>query len=76
MLISATIIKRPRKKRGCSGCLKVIDGPQLRLYGAADMGERPYAMYIHPECTGWQHPKILAAKVTPGDQARATAEGE
>jgi len=60
--VSAKIIKRPRKRRVCETCRKPIDGPQLRLYGAAEIGDPKWAAYIHPECTEWKHPKVVAAK--------------
>lgn len=50
MIISAKIIKRPRKVRKCPDCYQLIEGEQLRLYGYAEPGDRPYAVYLHPAC--------------------------
>lgn len=62
MLISASIIKKPRKSRKCDECGKPMTGPTLRLYGAGSSFDPPYAMYLHPECTMWEHPKIIKVK--------------
>lgn len=61
MLISAVIIVRPRRRRRCAACGKAIDGPALRLYGSAER-EPPSVLHLHPACTEWRHPKVLAAK--------------
>ncbi len=54
MIISANIVWKPRKLRRCDGCGKLIRGSAIRLYGAADRGDKPYAIYCHPtpECAG------------------------
>lgn len=62
MLISANIIKKPRARRICGTCHKAIEGPTLRLYGAAESSDPPWPLYIHPSCTTWDHPKVLKAK--------------
>jgi hypothetical protein len=65
MLISATVIRKPRRNRRCEICSKFI-GPQptLRLYGAAETGDKPYLLWFHVPCaqnwTGFD-PKITAA---------------
>lgn len=51
MLLSAKIIKNPRKRRRCEYCEKWIDGPQLYLYGSGENYDKPYGMYLHRECT-------------------------
>jgi hypothetical protein len=50
MIISAKIIKNPRKIRDCASCNKAILGEQLRLYGAAHTCDQPYVLYVHPNC--------------------------
>ena len=62
MLISASIIKRPRRVRVCDLCEVMIVQNALRLYGSAETGDKPYVMWLHPECTDWQDPKVLRAK--------------
>ena len=52
MLISAKLIKKPRKKRYCESCEKLMYGEQLRLYGAAFESDPPYVIYLHSECVG------------------------
>jgi len=61
MIISAKIVK-PRKERKCETCGKVIAGKALRLYGACDSREKPYAIWLHPGCTECRDPKIAKAK--------------
>ena len=48
MIISAKLIKHPRVQRCCDNCLSSIDGSVLRLYGAAEYGDKPYVLYVHP----------------------------
>ena len=62
MLISANIIKKPIKSRICDDCHKVINGATLRLYGGGEVQNKPSVLYLHPDCTSWDHPKILEAK--------------
>lgn len=54
MIISAKIVWKPRTIRRCGGCHKLIHGPAIRLYGYANRGDTPYAVYCHPtaNCTG------------------------
>ncbi len=65
MLISAKIIKNPRKKWRCDGCTKVIEGELLRIYGSAHSGEMPLVARIHPDCVSevWRktEPKLVMA---------------
>ena len=75
MLISASIIRKPRVKRLCSCCNKKIEGPTLRMYGAAFRDDHPYVIYQHPECSKWDHPKVIKAKksITSGIKPTATS---
>lgn len=53
MLIALKIIEKPRKQRRCASLIcdhKLITGKQVRIFGAAEQGDKPYAMYTHPEC--------------------------
>ena len=54
MIISAKLIRNPRKPRHCESCHQQIDGPILRLYGYACDGDPPYVIYLHPKrpCVG------------------------
>jgi hypothetical protein len=63
MLISARIVK-PRRFRVCEECKGMIVTKALRLYGAAESGDKPYVVWTHPDCTVWSDPKILKAKET------------
>jgi len=63
MIISAIIIKRPRKERICDSCYHPIVGEQLRLYGCAEQGDKPYPVYLHPEC---DKSKEVARKLSGG----------
>ena len=53
MIISARIIKKPRKVRKCECHLcnggKIIEGEQVRLYGYAETGDKPYVLYVCPK---------------------------
>jgi len=68
MIISAVIIKRPRKQRDCDNCHRPIVGEVLRLYGMAEIGDRPYAVYLHPTC---DQSKEVARKLASGTTTRA-----
>lgn len=60
MIISAKVIKKPRIKRVCESCHEMIEGAQLRLYGAADLADPPYVVYVHIGCGGG-HPEVKKA---------------
>ena len=68
MIISAKIIKRPRKERICDSCYRPIAGEQLRLYGCAEVGDKPYPVYLHREC---DKSKEVARKLSGGRTPRA-----
>ena len=55
MIISARVIRKPREQRRCERCGAFIEGSQLRLYGAAESGDPPYVIYVHPnyDCLGY-----------------------
>lgn len=63
MIISAVIIKRPRKERICDSCYRPIVGKVLRLYGMAEIGDKPYPVYLHPTC---DQSKEVARKLEGG----------
>jgi len=65
MIISARIVKPGAKARRCEHCGAAIYGNALWLYGAAHHGDKPYVIWIHPECTDFQDPTILRAKGEP-----------
>ena len=48
--ISARVIVNPRRRRKCADCKNEILGPQLKLYGSAHRGEKPYNLYLHLCC--------------------------
>ena len=68
MIISAKIIRRPRKERICDSCYRPIVGEQLRLYGCAEQGDKPYPVYLHAEC---DKSKEVARKLAGGRTQRA-----
>ena len=49
-ILSLRIISKPRKERYCEMCNKRITGEQIRLYGMADYGDKPYNVFLHREC--------------------------
>lgn len=59
--ISARVIKQPQKQRRCDDCTRPIHGWQVRLYGMAFRGDKPYLTYFHPECTNWQNHRAITA---------------
>ena len=48
--ISVRIIKKSRKQRFCSECHFPIHDETIRLYGMADIGDKPFCLYLHREC--------------------------
>lgn len=50
MIISAKLIQDPSKFRACEVCGETIIGKQLRLYGEAKPGDKPYVIFVHPSC--------------------------
>lgn len=73
MIISAVIIKHPRKQRNCDNCHRPIVGEVLRLYGMADVGDKPYAVYLHPAC---DQSKEVARKLARGRTMLAPDKGQ
>jgi hypothetical protein len=63
MIISARIVK-PRKVRRCEMCDCPIVTQALRLYGAATRRDKPYVVWVHPECCESSDRKIQAALET------------
>ena len=51
-IISAITVKRPRRLRFCENCNgRVSPGnPVVRLYGYANEGDKPYRVFLCPEC--------------------------
>jgi len=63
MIISAKIVNVRRGTfRTCEVCEGMIVTKAMRLYGAAEKGDKPYVIWLHPECTEYNDPKILKAK--------------
>ena len=65
MILSAKLILKPRRNRPCAVCERRIGtNPLIQLYGAADVGDKPYPLWLHIACaqewTG-KHQKITAA---------------
>lgn len=50
-ILSARLITKPRRQRICDWCGRLIQPPVLRLYGMAEIGEKPGTMHLHRECT-------------------------
>lgn len=63
MIISAVMIKSPRKQRNCCNCNNPIVGEVLRLYGMAEIGDKPHTVYLHPSC---DQSKEVARKLASG----------
>ncbi|MFA5186751.1 MAG: hypothetical protein WC551_09765 [Patescibacteria group bacterium] len=61
MIISARVINNPIIQRTCEFCDQAIDGPQLRLYGAAEKRDPPFVVYRHLNCPHGDDPKIEKA---------------
>ena len=58
-VISATLIRHPRKDRSCDTC-GIPLGLTVRLYGCANHGDPKYALYICRGCAERSHdPKVL-----------------
>lgn len=51
-VIGQHLIKKPRTARMCHRCGRPMAAgtPQLRLYGAAEPGDKPYTIYTHVQC--------------------------
>ena len=64
MIISAKLIKKPRKERRCAVCHEKINPGihTVRLYGSAGAPDPPYVIYVHARlaCAGFD-PKIVKA---------------
>lgn len=79
MLISAKVVRRPRKVYRCSRCPAPIDGPHLRLCGMPDDQEdpKPMVMRLHGRCVPQKRidtePKIVAALAKLGDMENGNA---
>ncbi len=51
MIISAHVVKKPRKEWGCAMCRKPPDlAPHVVAYGYAERGDPPYRMRICLDC--------------------------
>lgn len=65
MILSAKVIKNPRKERRCEGCERLIQGRQLKLYGMAHIEDKPYNLFFHLKCEGTvnmaEDPKVQKA---------------
>jgi len=62
MIISASIVKKPRKIRRCDICGALINGSQMRIYKESKYNNPPYMVYIHPECNHSQEAKLKVEK--------------
>ena len=52
MIIKLRKVKRTRVNRDCYECyLQIAAGePSIYLFGAAEYGDKPYSIWIHPDC--------------------------
>ena len=52
MIIKLRLVNRTRKHRDCASCsLQITAGePSIYLFGAAEYGDKPYSIWIHPDC--------------------------
>ena len=65
MILSVKFIRKPRINRRCSACDRMIShNPLFQLYGFAERGDKPYALWLPVACAyNWtsSDPKIAAA---------------
>ena len=70
-ILSLRIVSSPRKVRYCENCGKRITGEQIRLYGMADYGDKPYNVFLHRECVV---SKDASAMLRAAELQRASAQ--
>ena len=77
MILSVKLIRRPRINRRCSNCERMIGrNPLFQLYGNAERGDKPYALWMHVACAeDWTNSdlKIAAAVTKYKNQVTAAA---
>lgn len=67
-ILSVRAVRRPRVRRHCSWCERLISGPTVRLFGMADAGDKPHPIYFHPGClTDTRDERVRAAVVALSD---------
>ncbi len=65
MILSAKIVKNPEAIKNCDECGWPIFKHMLKLYGMAHQEDKPFNIYLHPDCAEKsidmsQEPKIEA----------------
>jgi len=65
-IISIRVVKNPRISRRCENCYKRISGETIRLYGMAEIGDKPYAVFVHRGCLA---SRDALAKLRDAEQA-------
>lgn len=50
MIISANVSESARVMRRCMLCGKQMEKRQVRMFGAAEPCDKPYAVYVCEEC--------------------------
>ncbi len=52
MIIKLRKVKEVRNSKDCTTCYKRIwaGNPAIYLFGMAEVGDKPYGVWIHPEC--------------------------
>lgn len=63
MILSAKVVKKPRKTRYCGRCGKAVGGAAIVLYGAGDTGDKPGTLYFHPDCVWDDSDKSALARL-------------
>ena len=67
MIISAELVRRPRKLRRCETCGAAMLTDSVRLYGAAYRGDPPYRIYICLTCAERSNDKKTLAAIKPSN---------
>jgi hypothetical protein len=63
VILSAKVVRKPRKPRYCGRCSSRINGVSIVLYGAVDTGDKPGVLYFHPDCVWDSGDKCMLARV-------------
>lgn len=63
MILSARVVRKPRKPHDCGRCGARIRSIAVKLYGMAETGDKPYTLYYHPLCVNINHKKGFLARV-------------
>lgn len=71
-VISASVVRRPRKEHRCSMCMKLIEGPHLRLFGYPHTGDQPYRIRLHPQAPPDRAQRVGGLSTAPRTASRSS----